>query len=290
MGILYLYNLFCHFIFDILYIVDYCSFMNEKFLMSFGLSQNQARTYRALILKKSLRPAQLAKLIGESRSNCYALLDKLVAVGLATKSDENKKFTYYPTSPKALKLLLAKQIEAAEEQLAELDRKLPQLLSEFHEGGEQPKVTHHKGKKELSEMYTSQMEQPGRELYFIRSKADIPYFGLSAMETIRTLAPKYKKRRFGITPILVNRPLDPRKDAAAGGLKRAWIKDQEYTAPVEWAVSGDEVQAIVLKGEGYGVSVDHPEIAESFRQILGLLHDYIRRSPGYEALAKTTRR
>ena len=242
------------------------------------------------MLKKSLRPSQLVKLIGESRSNCYALLDRLVTLGLATKTDENKKFTYYPASPTALKILLSKQIEEAEGHLKELDRRLPQMLSEYHTGGEQPKVTHHKGKKELSDMYTSQMEQNGREVYFVRSKADIPYFGLETMETIRTLAPKYKKRRFGITPILINRPLDPRKDAAAGGLKRAWIKDEEYTAPVEWAVSGDELQAIVLKDEGYGVSIDHPEIAESFRQIIQMLYNYIRRNPDYKELSKVAQR
>jgi predicted transcriptional regulator len=260
--------------------------MNEKLLMSFGLSQNQARTYRALVLKKSLRPSQLMKLIGKSRSNCYAILDRLVAFGLATKSDENKKFIYYPVSPQVLKTLLSKQIEITEGKLEELTRQLPQMLSEYHIGGEQPKVTHYKGKKELSNMYINQMEQAGRELYFIRTKADIPFFGLETMKTIRTMAPKYKKRRYAITPLLGNRPLDP----AAGGLKRAWIKDGEYTAPVEWAVSGDELQAILLKGEGYGVSIDQPEIAESFRQIIRLLYNYIHQGHDYEELLQVAKR
>lgn len=262
--------------------------MDEKQLVSFGLSQNQARTYRALVLKKSLRPSQLAKLAGESRSNCYALLDKLVDLGLATKSDENKKFVYFPASPSALKVLLDKKLEAVEGQLEELNRKLPQMLSEYHAGGEQPKVTHYKGKKELLAMYTSQMEQNGRELYFVRSKADIPYFGLGTMEAIRRLAPKYGKRRLGITPMVVNRPSGSRKDAAAGGLKRAWIRGEEYTAPVEWAVSGNQLQAIVLKDEGYGISINHPEVAESFRQILHLLHEKVRHDPAYSKLPKIT--
>ncbi|HEY5442550.1 MAG TPA: helix-turn-helix domain-containing protein [Candidatus Saccharimonadales bacterium] len=260
--------------------------MNEKLLMSFGLSQNTARAYRALVLKKSLRPSQLAKLTGESRSNCYALLDRLVGLGLATKTDENKKFTYYPTSPVALKTLLDQKLEEVEQQLQTLDKRLPQMISEYHTGGDQPRVTHYKGKKELETMYVQQMEQSGRELYFIRSKADIPYFGLKVMESLRRLAPKYKKRRFGITPILVNAPSDARKDAAAGGLKRAWIKGEEYTAPVEWAVAGNTVQAILLKDEGYGVSINHPEIAESFRQIMKLLYDYIQKSPDYKKLPK----
>lgn len=263
--------------------------MDEKLLMSLGLPQNQARSYRALVLKKSLRPSQLAKLISESRSNCYALLDRLVELGLATKNDENKKFTYYPASPQALKALLSKQAEMIDKQMEELDRHLPQMLSEYHAGGEQPKVSHFRGKKELSDMYTKQMEQAGRYLYFIRSKADIPYFGLAAMEEIRNMASKYKKRRFGITPIIVSSARKNSGNPASAGLKRAWIKGDEYTAPVEWVVSGDEVQAIVLKGEGYGVSIDHPEVAESFRQIMQMLHEYIRRSPEYKKLPKFTR-
>lgn len=260
--------------------------MDEKLLISFGLSQSQARAYRALVLRKSLRPTQLAKLTGESRTNCYALLDRLVELDLASKTDENKKFTYYPASPLALKMLLEKHLQKTEHQIQELDRRLPQMLSDYHTGGEQPKVRHYKGRKELEEMYVKQMEEPGRYLHFIRSKADVPYFGLPKMHEIRMLAPKYKKRRIGVTPIVFYSKADPRKDAKSGGLKRAWLKGEEYTAPVEWAVSGNTVQAIVLEGEGYGVSITHPEVAESFRQIMQLLFDYIKRNPDYKNLPK----
>ncbi len=258
--------------------------MDEKLLVSLGIPQNLAHAYRALILKKSLRPAQYVKLSGESRSNAYARLDKLVDLGLATKSDENKKFIYYPVSPTVLKELLSKQLSQTEEQLALLERRLPQMLSEYHTGGEQPKVKQYKGRKELIGMFTEQMEQPGRNLYFIRSIADVPYFTLETMSQIRRLAPKYKKRRWGITPIVMYAHSNSRKDARTGGLKRAWIKREEYTAPVEWAVSGNQVQAVCMNGEGYGISIDHPEIAESMRQILQLLFDYIKNSPGYEKL------
>jgi sugar-specific transcriptional regulator TrmB len=259
--------------------------MDEKLLVSFGLSQNQARAYRALVLKKSLRPGQLAKLTGESRTNCYALLNRLVEMGLATKVDEAKKYIYYPASPLALKSMLDKDRQALDNQLQELDRRLPQMLSQYHAGGQQPKVRHYKGEKELRSMYDEQMEQTDRELYFVRSKADIPYFGLTQMEEVRQLARKYKKRRFGITPMLSNAPTNRRSDAATN-LKRAWIKPEDYDAAVEWAVSGDQLQAILLKNEGYGISIEHPEIADSFRQILKLLYAYIHKDPDYKQSPK----
>ena len=265
--------------------------MDEKFLISLGLSQNQARTYRALVLKKCLRPSQLAKLISESRSNCYALLDRLVTLGLATKSDENKKFTYYPASPVALKALLDKQLGEVEQQLQALERRLPQMLSDYHAGGEQPKIVHHRGKKELAAMYTEQMEQPGTDLYFVRSRADIPYFGLKPMQDLRYLTRThgYKKRRYGVTPIVFGGPMNKRVDASAN-LKRAWVLPERYDAPVEWAVAGNQVQAIVFKGEGYGVTINHPEIAESFRQIMQLLFEAIHKDPDYDQLPKIATR
>ncbi len=260
--------------------------MDEKLLLSLGLSQNQARAYRALVLKKSLRPSQLVKFIGESRTNCYSLLDKLVTLGLATKQDVNKKFTYFPTSPLSLKIMLEKKQLETEHQLQQLEYKLPQMLTAFHEGGQQPRVQHYKGKSELEQMYIEQMEATGRDLHFIRSKSDIPYFGLKKMLDIRYLAPKYKKRRYGITPIVAYAQSNRQEDAKAGGLKRTWVRGHEYTADVEWAVSGDTVQAILFKGEGYGVSITSPEIAESFRQIMSLLSRNIKSNPDYDKLPK----
>jgi hypothetical protein len=109
------------------------------------------------------------------------------------------------------------------------------------------------------------------------------------MRSLRALAPKYKKRRFGITPMVSRSPRNARKDASTA-LKRAWIQGEEYTAPVEWVVSGNEVQAILLKGEGYGISIQHPEIAESFRQIMFLLFEKIRQHPDYKKLPKLSQR
>lgn len=230
------------------------------------------------------------KLTGESRTNCYAILDKLVELELATKQDVEKKYTYFPASPLALRVILDQKRLEAEEQIQKLDAQLPQMLSTFHEGGEQPKVSYYKGKSELEKMYVEQLEEGGRELYFIRSKADIPYFGLEKMLEIRYMAPRYKKRRFGITPIVVYAQSNQYEDAKAGGLKRAWIRGEEYTSEVEWAVSGDTVQAILLKGEGYGVSITHPEIAESFRQILQMLFKYIKQNPEYAKLPRPSQK
>ncbi len=149
--------------------------MDEKLLISIGISQNVARAYRILVIRKSLRPSQLMKLNGESRTNCYALLDKLVEMGLASKHDVNKKFVYYPSSPLALKKILDARRAENEKQLQILDTKLPQMLTAFHEGGEQPKIAYYKGLEELANMYVKQMERnwQGCAFYSFESRCSL---------------------------------------------------------------------------------------------------------------------
>jgi hypothetical protein len=179
-----------------------------------------------------------------------------------------------------LEKILNEQIAEAQSKLQATQRALPRMLSAFNDSRSVPKVTQHKGKKELYQMYIEQMEQPDRELHFIRSVADVPYFGIESMKEIRFMAPAYKKRRFGITPIVFYSPSDPYSDSKTR-LKRTWLPKASYTSPVEWVVTGDLVQIISFKGDGAGISIKNPEIAESFRQLLKLFSEYIKKDPEY---------
>jgi predicted transcriptional regulator len=259
--------------------------MNEKLLCQLGLSKNQAHTYRLLVERGSLRPVQLAKISHESRANCYALLDKLVELGLAQKTDENKKLTYYPESPAMLEKLIREEVARVQSNLLSLQKALPQMLTAFNNQGGRPRVEHYKGKAELEGMYTEQMKQPSRELYFIRSLRDLDYFGFTKMDELRRLAPKYGVRRHGLTPIMIESPGNPHVDGHTN-LHRTWLPKASYTAPVEWAVSGDLVQIIDFTGEGYGISIKNKEIAESFRQILKLFSEFAKKDPAYKTSPK----
>lgn len=254
--------------------------MDDKLLVEIGFNENDAKAYRFLLLRGSLRPTQLQKLSGESRANCYAILDRLVDAGLAIKADENKKLVYYVQSPQVLEDVVTKQITESQVQLKKVQARMPQMMSVFNDRKDAPKIKHYTGAKELAVMYEDQMKQDDKDLYFVRSIADIAFFGIVKMKEIRHLAPKYHKKRYGITP-LFHAPAGPGGDRRTN-LTRTWIPQDDYRNPVEWAVSGNLVQAIVMKGDGYGVSIENQEIADSFRKILQLLSKYAKRDPGYE--------
>lgn len=261
--------------------------MDEKLLCQIGLTTNQAHVYRLLVERKSLRPSQLVKMTHESRANCYALLDKLVDMGLARRIDVDKKLTYFPESPVVLEKLLNEQIAEAQAKLQAAQRALPRMMSVFNDQPYKTRINVRTGKEELQTMYVEQMEQPDRHLYFIRSIADVPFMSLETMRQMRALARNYKKRRYGVTPVTLYHKVDASNDARTN-LKRAWLPATAYTAPVEWAVSGDIVHAMVFHGEGEGISIKNPQVAESLRQILQLLFEYIKKDPDYKPLYHDT--
>src|SRR5688572_27750472 len=76
--------LFCRNLIDIFYIFCYNPGVNEEILTHLGLNPTQAKAYLAIVRHGSLTPPELAKNIGETRTNAYSVLDQLVELGLAT--------------------------------------------------------------------------------------------------------------------------------------------------------------------------------------------------------------
>lgn len=254
--------------------------MDTSFLCQLGFSENQANAYRALVLKKCLRPNQLAKLIGESRANCYAILNKLVEQGLARKVDENNKLTYYPESPSMIEAIIAKNVATEQSRLSALQQRLPQMLSAYSADDGRPRVETYEGKDQLTLMYESQASPNGGHMQFIHSRKDIPFFGVEKMKKIRHLAVKNKVYRQAISPF-VKAFYNPVKDKKFR-LRRTWIDTLDYSSPVEWSVRDDTINIMCFHDKGYGVSIKHKEIANSFKQIFLLLDKNIRENPVYK--------
>ena len=126
--------------------------MDTTILRKAGLTDSQAKGYLALIERGQLTPTELAVATNETRTNAYAIADKLVDLGLATKQSGAKN-TYTPESPARLKqLLIAKQraLKAANDELAGL---LPSLLSTYRLTTDKPGVLYLEGIDSLRLIY-----------------------------------------------------------------------------------------------------------------------------------------
>lgn len=126
--------------------------MNTSVLKKAGLTESQAKGYLALVEHGQLTPAELALMINESRTNTYAVADKLLSLDLVTKGSNNKT-TYRATSPVNLKRLLVEQQKKIKTVDNELSGILPDLLSTYKLTNDQPGVLYLEGVTSLKKIY-----------------------------------------------------------------------------------------------------------------------------------------
>lgn len=258
--------------------------MNDA-LEAAGLHESLANTYLALLDSEYITPVKLAKITKESRTNTYKLLDELVALELATKQEIAKKLHYKAESPTHLLTLARERIDELAVQENNIKSQLPVMLKRYYESHEQPGVRFYQGKDGIKEIYEEQISV-GKPIQFMKTRADIDFFGFKFMHEIRNLAPNAKITRKAFTPDAPETPTDIESSDKKMMLNRTWYLPEDYTAPVEWSVYGDKVSVISFGQEAIGMVIDSPQIAESLRQMFNLLDEGLRRRPGYKDLPK----
>ncbi len=256
--------------------------MEEQLLIA-GLTKQQALAYIKLIDAQSVVPSEFSQDIGEARSNTYKILDELVSKGLAKKFKDKTKIRYSAESPAHL-LKLAREkkdeIELAEENLKTA---VPELLKNYYKTHEQPSVRFFQGKDGINEIYQEQIRD-GKEIQFLKTRADIDFFGFRFMHNIRILAPNANIKRKAFTPNSKEIPIDIKDADIRNKLTRTWYEEEDYTAHVEWSVYGTKVSIISFGKEAIGMVIDSEQISESLRQMFAMLDRGLRLQPGYEKM------
>jgi sugar-specific transcriptional regulator TrmB len=254
-------------------------------LTAAGLSDTEAKTYQALIEKPDWKPADLAQNVGETRTNCYKILDNLVAKGLAERFDKAKKLHYRATNPTRLLELAREQREARETSEKELELHAKELLHDYVKVNEQPGVRFYQGKEEILNIYDA-YESQAEDIFYIHTTAGTDYHGSSAMDKIRAKALKNQIKRHGLTPDTPKIAKDFDDWDKRVQLNRTWLKASDYTSPVAWGAFGDKLYIISYGTEAIGMIIESPQIAEAFKQVFRLVERGQRNLPEYEKLPK----
>jgi|SRR5579862_1140692 len=260
----------------------------EDLLIKVGLTDLQARVYLYLLENGSTTPPQLVDKLKITRSNTYKVLDALDGFGLVSKAEVEKKLTYFPEDPIALSNLAAEErnrLIALEEHTKDA---VTDLRRKFRNSSGQAVIKTKKGVAAVKAAYEEQAKL-GLPLYFIKSRADIPTMGFDSMDHIRRLAKHLGLRRYGITPDSVEGPINPSIDKATN-LTRTWMPEEEYTAPVEWSLAGDELNIIIFDKEPAAIKITNQQVAESFLQVWKLLDKNLRANPDYKNLPRKAKR
>ena len=264
--------------------------MNKVIFVEAGLTEAQARAYIELAKNSPLFPPELSKLINESRTNTYKILEQLEDLGLAEKDDTDIKLKYWAKSPQNLLNLLAKRKEEAILALKKVEASMPALVEEFIVKNKQPNIRYYQGHEGLIKVYKDQIST-AEDIYYIRTLSDALDIDEEQMHLLRNEYAKKGIHRYGITQdhkprfhIPKEQRMPINESDKIMNLTRRWIKETDYDSPVEWATYGDKLSIISFGQEIIATIIDSPQIADAFKQIYKLLERSIAHMPGYDKL------
>ena len=251
----------------------------EDLLVRAGLTDTQASVYLFLLEHGEAAPPAIATALHLTRSNAYKILERLEEIGFAFKTEADKKFAYTPADPTALASLVAEErnrVVALEQTVNEV---MQQLRAKYRTSTASIRITTGRGKLAIVSAYEEQAAQK-QPIYFIKSRADIPFMGYETMDRLRKLPAKQGTKRFGITPDGAEAPVNPKIDEHSN-LVRNWIPAEDYTASLEWSVSGNELLITIFEGEGRTIRIQDAAVADAFRQIWKIIDKNVSAQPSH---------
>ncbi len=136
--------------------------MSTDILKQFGLSDNEAKVYLALLELGKATILEIARKSQVKRTTIYALIGELKEKGLATETKKGVKTYFLAESPDNL-------LAFSEKRHKMLEQALPELKSIYNVGGEKPKVRFYEGKDGYSTVYKNILKDEPKELLVIAS-------------------------------------------------------------------------------------------------------------------------
>lgn len=140
-----------------------------KELQDIGLSEKESRVYLAALELGQTTAEKLAKHAKVNRSTTYVQLESLMAKGLVSTHEEDKKTVFAPESPELLKRLLQKQKDEVTTKERDLTSILPALLQQFEGAGERPVVRFYPGKEGITAVREEVFSTKEKQLYVLFS-------------------------------------------------------------------------------------------------------------------------
>lgn len=253
---------------------------DTSILRKAGLTESQAKGYLALIENGALTPVELAEKTGESRTNGYAIADKLVDLGLATKKDGTRA-VYTANHPSALEALAEKRRKVVIRSEQEVKQGISPLIDLFYAHTEQPGTRVIQGIDGIKSVYEDTLRCHNKEIYLLRTTADEVDLGLNYLDDYRMRRASAGIHTYALTPDveIARRHRDSGEDESML-FHRTMLPTEAYTAPVEIDVYDDKVALIAYGETQMATVITSPLIAEAMRQLFIMLqHNPADHSP-----------
>lgn len=239
-----------------------------RILKKSGLEEREAKLYLAALELGGGTVQKISKQAGLGRVGSYYTLEKLVSQGLFSVAYERKRQRFIPESPKRL-------VELAKERTQELVQSLPEILSLTNTISNKPVIRYFEGHEGIAQVLFDPLET----LLKFSKKDRIIYAYVSAESAFYAL-PEEQERfiqkrislKIPIKWIAPNTELArelKEKDEQSYREMRL-VPPNHFSLPTEMNIYGNKVSLIGEKGTQIAVTIEHPEIAKTQREIFDL--------------------
>lgn len=244
--------------------------LNE--LQNLGLSDKEARVYVASVQIGSAPMQKIAKLANVNRATTYVLVESLMKRGLMTSVTKGKKRYFQAEQPERLLEIIQKEkreLLAREETVKEL---VPQLMN-LHEATQEvqgkPKVKFYEGKNGLLAVRDEILKNKEKEVYSLYNRDAI--LDVFTTEEQGEFNDKRVGKKIKSHAIYTSKDGDTAKDSKVEFIDFSFIDNKDYNSPIDITVFDDKVAITSLDDPLMSVIIENEDIADSFKQLLGLV-------------------
>lgn len=246
--------------------------VNVNQLMNIGLSDNEARVYMAMLELGSASVMEISQKAGINRPTAYVQIESLKEFGLVSTQTKGKKQLFIAESPDQLEFVLDKKLDEIKQKKEEFQRTIPELLDLYRSSGVHPQVRFFEGAEGILRMQEILLKSGVKEVLGITSLDDV-------LNIFPNHTQNYSSRRIknNIRSRLI---YTSSRGAILSETDEKMLRETRFISADkmpfggDMTIFGDSVAIIALRGKVSGIIIDHPEIANSFRNFFQFLWQF----------------
>lgn len=237
-------------------------------LIEFGLSPKDASVYLALLEMGPSSVTEIARRAKVARTNAYHLLNSLLAQGLVSMNDDQKKVVFSAEPPERLLYTMKEKAYDAERKYKMAEEFMPELKSIYHNPDQKLRVRYYEGVEGIIAAYEDTLTARGKILGYASVEDQHSFFP--------GYFPAYYDRRTAngieVECFLAESPDSLRiKALDKKQLRTTMIIPKEFQISPEINIYDDKIAIMSLR-EKFGVIIESREVVDAFRKLFSLAY------------------
>lgn len=241
-----------------------------KRLRDVGLKQNEAEVYLFLLQNGLSTPPQIAKGTAIARTNCYNILRVLEEKGVIEMIKKNKREAFLARDPESLKINLKRKLESVE-------RILPDLRAAYVVRKNKPNFIFFDGWKEVKRIYD--MTLNSKEVFAMGSTERLFELDKDFFEKYIKDVSKNNIRFHDLLTSASREKSAPLIKNITDGLHTMSFLPGKYGENLtDILIWEDNIALIALEEPIFGTVITSSSLADTFRTLLVVLHDFLSKN------------